>query len=288
MSGTADLWIAALVMLLLGGGLSGATWWLAGRMSRRQRAIVGVCLTVGILGFGFFLSDSVWIARAFPLGAVVMYGNATPILAGMLVGIVLRSGVALWRRLVATVALALIGGYSLFAPALEEPPRCSHRWKDGVCLQTSRASCAPAAAATLLAHHGIGATEREMARLCLTGQSGTLFHGLCRGLRVKTEGTPFLATIGTESAEDLRAGAQLPALVSVMLTPEVDRRDARYSSEWSWTVGVGHTVVVFAFPDDRYVEVGDPSFGRERWGIEALRDLYVGRFITLEARETSE
>jgi len=101
-------------------------------------------------------------------------------------------------------------------------------------------------------------------------------------------GAPFRMAIGTGAAEELRAGAVLPALVSVRLTPEVDRRDRRYSAEWGWMVGVGHTIIVYAFPDDRFVEVGDPSFGRERWGIEALRDLYVGRFITLEARDESD
>jgi len=288
MSDRADLWIAAVVMLLLGGGLCVATWWLAGKMSGRQRAIVGTCLTIAILGFGFFLSDSVWIAKVLPLGAVVVYGNAMPILAGMLAGIVLRSRLALWRRILPTAALALIAGYSLLAPILTKPPRCADRWKDGVCLQTSQASCGPAAVATLLAHHGIGATEEEMAGLCLTEEAGALFHGLCRGFRIKTEGTPFRMAIGTGSVEDLREAEDLPALVSVRLTPEVDRRDARYSAEWGWIVGVGHTVIVYAFPDDGYVEVGDPAFGRERWGIEALRDLYVGRFITLEPREKSD
>jgi len=155
----ADLWIAALVMLLLGGASCAATWSLAGKMSRRQRAIVAACLTIAILGFGFLLSDSAWIARALPLGAVVVYGNAMPIIAGMLAGVVLRSALALWRRLLPTAALALIGCCSLFAPILAKPPRCADRWKDGVCLQTSQASCAPAAAATLLAHHGIDASS---------------------------------------------------------------------------------------------------------------------------------
>jgi len=215
-------------MLLLGGAAGAATWWLAGKMSRRQRAILGTCLTIAILGFGFFLSDSAWIARAIPLGAVVVYGNAMPVLAGMLAGVVLRSGLALWRRILPTAALAAIAGYSLFAPILARPPRCADRWKDGVCLQTSQASCGPAAAATLLAHHGIGATEQEMARLCLTEESGTLFGGLCRGIRVKTEGTPFRMTIGTGNFEQLRAGAELPALVSVRLTPD------RTRSTWRW------------------------------------------------------
>ncbi len=177
MSARADLWIAALVMLLLSGALCAATWALTRNLTRKQLTVLGVCLTIGILGFGTFLSDSPWVASAISVRAVVVYGNLMPLLAGSLVGVVLRSGLALWRRLLPTAALVLIGGYSLCAPLLKEPPTCADRWKDGVCLQTSQASCAPAAVATLLAHYGISASEQEMARLCLTDRSGTRFHG---------------------------------------------------------------------------------------------------------------
>ncbi|MHC4199831.1 MAG: cysteine peptidase family C39 domain-containing protein [Planctomycetota bacterium] len=285
MSDRADLWIAALVMLLLSGGLCAATWALAKGLSKKQLTLLGICSTIGILAFGAFLSDSPWIASVIPAHAIVVYGNLMPLLAGPLVGIVLRSGLALRRRLLPTAALVLIGGYSLCAPLLKEVPTCADRWKDGVCLQTSQASCAPAAAATLLAHYGIRASEQEMARLCLTDRSGTRFHGLCRGLRIKTEGTARHMKIGTGSVEDLRTGVELPALVYVKLTPEVDRRDRRYSTEWGWIVGVTHTVVVFAFPNEKKVDVGDPAFGRERWGIEAFQDLCTGRFIVLVARQ---
>jgi len=285
MSDRADLWIAALVMLLLSGVLCAATWALTKTLTKKQLMLLGVCLTIGILSFGALLSDSPWIASMIPVHAIAVCGNLMPLLAGLLVGVVLRSRLALWRRLLPTAALVLIGGYSLCAPLLKESPTCADRWKDGVCLQTSQASCAPAAAATLLAQHGIRTSEQEMARLCLTDRSGTRFHGLCRGLRIRTEGTARRMTIGTGNVEDLRTEVELPALVYVKLTPEVDRRDRRYSTEWGWIAGVTHTVVVFAFPNEKKVEVGDPAFGRERWSIEALRDLCVGRFITLETQE---
>lgn len=47
------------------------------------------------------------------------------------------------------------------------------RWADGVCLQSSEASCGPAAGATLLRHFGREVTERELAIESFTTRRGT-------------------------------------------------------------------------------------------------------------------
>lgn len=48
------------------------------------------------------------------------------------------------------------------------------KWNDVVCMQSHEASCAPAAAATLLGLHGVHRSETEMAAACLTSSRGTL------------------------------------------------------------------------------------------------------------------
>ena len=102
MSDGADLWIAALVMLLLSGGLCGATWALTKNLTKKQLALLGVCSTIGILAFGALLSDSPWIASVISVHSIMVYGNLMPLLAGFLIGIVLRSRLALWRPRKAT------------------------------------------------------------------------------------------------------------------------------------------------------------------------------------------
>ena len=88
-------------------------------------------------------------------------------------------GVGLWtlrrsppcRRLAVSVTAvaALVWAVELYAAALVRLDRMRGVLAaDGVCLQTTDYSCAPAAAVALLHMRGVAATEREMAALCRT------------------------------------------------------------------------------------------------------------------------
>jgi hypothetical protein len=285
MSGRADLWIAAAVMLLASAALGAGAWAVAWAWSERRLKVWAVGVTVALVVSGPLLSDSLLMAR-LPLANTVIWANTAPLFVGMLVGMVLRARIALWRRVLAIVAIGGVAVWSLVSPVTAEAPPSGDGWNGDVCLQMSMATCGPAAAVTLLAQHGIRTTEREMADLCLTSAGGTTLYGLCRGLRIKTRGTPLGVRIASGGAEELRA-RKLPALVHVTLTREMDERDPRYSRDWGWIVGVTHTVVVFGFVEEggvELVEVGDPAIGRERWEAGALADLRARRFITLEVR----
>lgn len=85
---------------------------------------------------------------------------------------------------------------------------------DGVCFQTSGYSCVAAAAAMLLHRYGVPATEREMARICVTGAGplgGTTDCGTMRGLRRKLPGRA--VRIAAPRYEEIPA----PCLVAVRL-----------------------------------------------------------------------
>ncbi|MHC4251329.1 MAG: cysteine peptidase family C39 domain-containing protein [Planctomycetota bacterium] len=282
MSGRADLWIAALVMLLASAALGAGAWAVAWSWSERRLKAWAVGLTVVLVVSGPLLSDSTLIA-SLPVASIVIWANPIPLFVGALVGIILRTRTARWRRALASVAIGGVAIWSLVSPVLARPPRCGDGWNGDVCLQMQASTCAPAAAVTLLAQHGIRTTEREMADLCLTSEDGTVLYGLCRGLRIKTRGTPLCMRLTSGDADDLRA-ARLPALVHVTLTREMDERDPRYARDWGWIVGVTHTVIVFGFVEENgidLVEVGDPAIGRERWEARSLADLHAHRFITL-------
>ena len=150
-----------------------------------------------------------------------------------------------------------------------------------MCLQTSQASCSPAAAATLLRWHGIDADEQEMALLCLTGNDGTPMLGLYRGLKLKTADTPWdVYMFSGGKVQDLRGVG--PVLISVELRPEVRAvRPMRQLQAAGWIVGVAHSVVLIGFIDDHRVAIADPAVGREIWSVEDLRLLWHGQGVRL-------
>jgi predicted double-glycine peptidase len=115
--------------------------------------------------------------------------------------------------------------------------------ENGVCLQSSSYSCAPASAAMFLHLYGVTATENEMARLCVTRSgstvtSGTSESGLLRGLRIKLmdRATPMISTPAYEKIPT-------PSLVTIEVRPRT-----------------GHSILVSAVEPGQ-VRVLDPRYG---------------------------
>jgi hypothetical protein len=91
------------------------------------------------------------------------------------------------RRIALVIAgVALLGAVEAIQLSYtrEIASRLTSRVVDGVVLQTSGVSCVAASAANLARHHGLAATEAEMAALLGTTQVGTsaaqAIHGLAR------------------------------------------------------------------------------------------------------------
>src|SRR5690606_12744726 len=113
-------------------------------------------------------------------------------------------------------------------------------------------SCSPAAAATLLRHYDIPATETELVDLCLTRLEGTSLHGLYRGLKLKTAGTPWDVEAFNGNLEQLHEYVESgPVILNVRLPFEMGP-ESIYVTQWGWVPGQGHTVVVLRM-DDRKV-----------------------------------
>ena len=233
-----------------------------------------------IVAFASVLRDDLLMARLLPFSSLPVLGNWLLPSVCFLAGLAWRAmpGRAA-RKLTLLVPLVLLCVYQSYGRLLIEVPPLEERWKDGVCRQTSAASCSAAAAATLLRAHGIDATEAEMARLCLTRPGGTSTHGLYRGLKLKTAGTgwnvqPFRGDLASLYNEPR------PVILSVRLDP-APGVDPRYERNWGWTPGVAHTVVLVGFRPDGKTEVGDPSVGREHWRVRDLEVLWKGEGVRL-------
>jgi hypothetical protein len=121
-----------------------------------------------------------------------------------------------------------------------------------------------------------------MVALCFSTYRGTSIHGIVRGLTVKLAGTQWQVHQRSLSPDDLKKlGA--PAILEVGLQDGLPA-DQRYITEWGWIPGVNHTAVLFDVLPDGYMDIGDPSTGRERWSPKALDVLWRGTAITLEKR----
>lgn len=159
-----------------------------------------------------------------------------------------RASADLWAG-AAFTALLVVLAFAKPALGLMHPEELHDVWVDGVCIQTSDASCGACTTATVLRALGEEeVTEREIALAAATARTGTLNWLLARELRDRgyqarftAPGTPWEATP--------------PAILGVIAD------------------GVGHFVVLLAAEGDRVV-IGEPLSGRE----ELTRDEFGRRY----------
>jgi hypothetical protein len=247
---------------------------------------LGVLLAaVAVLGFVVERhADWAWRAMALGLPDLVFLTNQSLATACVLAVILWRSAKTAAERRRAWVLGGLLVCASLwsyawyFAPlpdGLTGKPDAT-----GFCKQTTPDSCSAAAAATLLAQHGISTNEEEMAELCLTRRGfGTTPLGLYRGLTLKAaaKGLRPVPILANDVAELGRRNQ--PAITTVGLQrgapPEVEAK----MLEYGWGYDFRHDVVALtADPAGAWIEVADPSYGKERWptkDIEYIWDRWV-------------
>jgi predicted double-glycine peptidase len=143
------------------------------------------------------------------------------------------------------------------------------RMTDGVCRQTTSYTCAAASLVTLLAAHGIEATETEMARLSMTEvNGGTTDSRSVWALEKKVKDRGF--SVRYEVA-DLAGLIAAPKPCAVQL---------------DWAFFVSHMVPVMAADADK-VRLGDPLEGvREVSAAEFMRE-WKGRLISVVRAESA-
>jgi hypothetical protein len=284
-----DLYVAALVLTLVSAGAF-ALGVVAGRRLPRVAGtgLAGLALVAAVWFIAKFWGD-VRIIRWLPFTGVPVLANLQVPMMALMAGLVWSiTQAAVWRKSLLTVALALAAGWSAYRPysGPEPPVHPFPIWAPGaVLMQTSDATCSPAAAVTLLSLADVETTEAEMARLCLTTARGTSTYGLYRGLRIKLRGTGYDVVPFVGTPADLGATGD-PAIVTVGLRAG-QRVDPRYVMQYGWTPGLQHTVAVFRVLPDGRVNVGDPSAGRETWSHEDLRVLWHGQGFRLTKIDSS-
>jgi hypothetical protein len=281
-----DLLIAGGGMAALGLGLFLGTCWAAKSLPGRTLNLLALLVVVSLGLYVEIAWYDVRLARWLPFSSLVVLGNWLPLFAAVLAGIAWRSAAgSRVRQGILTGSLLMTAVYALVYPALGTAPTCENRWdKTGICLQTTKVTCSPACAATLLAAHGIQTTEQEMAELCLT-RRGTSWQGLYRGLKLKTAGTPWDVEVVACSATKLRELSGSPLILSVGLESG-NPDDTDYTREFGWVPGVNHSVVLHKFTRTGAAVISDPSIemSREQWESPMLQTLWRGYALRLVRR----
>ena len=280
-----DIYSALAIMVLLSVMLFFIALWMTQKAPNWLRDLLGL---VTIAAIGFYIRDvwdHVFVADWLPYSSLIVLGNWFPLFAGFLGGIVWQRvpGSAL-RKSLFVVAPCLAALYALVVPIRGLPPECSNEWRNGVCLQSSQATCSAASAATMLSAYGIATTEQEMAELCLTRQ-GTHWQGLYRGLKLKTADTRWDVEVFESNIEDLQSLSDGPMILNLELKKDTDF-DPVYVKKWGWIPGVPHSAVLLGFRPDGRIEMGDPSNGRELWSWDDMKVLWHGQGFRLVERET--
>ena len=285
-----DLYIAAAIQLALA-----AAALMGGRALVKHTSLWvtgGFVLLAGV-GIGAYLiwgrATGAW-TWLFPVSSAIVYANPSPVLAAFLAGLISAvERVPRWRRVPLVAVIVATGGYETAALFSPKPPEVLAVFSGKVARQTHPSTCSAAAAATLLRDVKVPgsehATEATMVVPYMTNARGTPLLGLYRGLKLATAGTNYDPVFHDLTPAQLRKRPELlPAIVSVKLTPEVDFRRPIYRARWGWLLNVTHSVVVFNFTADGWVEVGDPANGHEKWRWQSLDDLWAGDVLTLEPR----
>lgn len=277
-------WIA--VSWITGALAFALAYWIRSRKwLSRSLSIICLMLAGACLIFPEAQQGAVW--TQWSLGVAVVAGMG--LLPGVLAFIygpekILRKSLILGFTLAVTVPLLGI------SPEPRKPWPEGRVLKGGFVLQTTRKSCAAAAAATLLRQLKLnpGATEAELGELCKTDAlSGTKDKDLVAGLQ-RCSGQR--ARITVISFETLRARSE-PCILFVGLSRERAGTDDLYQTlrdDCGWIPGESHTICFLGFESGESGErivIADPRIGVERWGLDHFHALWDHRILSLKSKK---
>ncbi|HEO70079.1 MAG TPA: hypothetical protein ENN80_02375, partial [Candidatus Hydrogenedentes bacterium] len=170
--------------------------WLAHYGRRLLYPVFAACFAlIGLSVYFYYVPEAEYALSIYYLYTVIQ-NWWPPIAAFVLLGIGTLRMTGLWKRIAvaacAWLAFAILV-QGITARVLFDPSECTGApdWR-GICPQTTDFTCGAAAAATLLAHFNIEATEREMAVLCWSNNfKGTNRFHICKALHQKLRHTPY-------------------------------------------------------------------------------------------------
>lgn len=280
-----DFFVAALAMTVLT-----LLAYRVGEHCLLHRPRLDTQLFLGVVSLAFlfawgYLGRLSW-AHRMPTPSAMYWSNFTPILLAFAAGLAGHAvGVRQFMRpWIAGLLMTLAVGYLIvpLARPILFPLDLAARsqWRNEVCLQTHSSSCAPAAAATLLAQHGIRSSEADLAMLCLTSSMGTEPLGLFRGLSNFATLNDHRAIVADKNPDVWFVRGQLPNVALVQFdrveTPGIAPGYFGRQQE-------GHVVVVLGPTHHGSWRIADPAIGLLTWSDAEFRERFTGDAIYLAA-----
>ncbi|MEM9368858.1 MAG: peptidase C39, partial [Planctomycetota bacterium] len=271
--------------------LAGSACLRGGRMgtpSVRNVLLIETLLLSLIFGW-FYCGQLVWAAWLTDANTVY-WSNGMPILLALTAGVAWRCrGLGRFHRPVTVGALLMLALGYLLLPLMRpviHPLQlsASSQWKGRVCMQSTSSSCAPAAAATLLAEKGLvskaDATgmEARLAGLCLSSNQGTVALGLYRGLAMEATRGGYQAQVADTNPRLWIGQQQLPNVALVRFEARDD--DSRFR-QFIGRSDRGHAVCVLGRTDGGRWLIGDPAIGVITWSDEEFDKRFLGDAIYL-------
>jgi hypothetical protein len=243
-----------------------ALYWLGHRLGARplepraRAACIAAASVLCLPGLSFLLyylhliREPVWYVESRSLPGVEMLSAFWGLVFGIME--IRRPLVGIWRYLAGDrmmLRLSLLLMFVPFAKPILLPfinTRFNDAWKDGVCLQSTPATCGPCSLATISKHFGIEMKERDIARGSFSGMTGTENWYLIRyarrhGLEARVRHAAKLADVNP------------PAIIGVKLDG-----------------GAGHFITYLGEEGRRHV-IGDPLSGRFLFTDDVFRSLYA-------------
>ena len=210
-----------------------------------------------VIYYNHWFDDAIWFyrLRALP-GSELLAGGAGG-LAGVLGAIFKNKKYLSMPFLLCLLVIGIFIPHSKSAIFPINYAEMLDEWEDGVCLQSTGATCGPASAATILWHYGETVTEAELAKKSYSYIGGTEIWYIARELRRRGFSCEF------------HVFAQPPDGIPYPCIAGID-------------MGSGHFIAILDKVDGDYV-VGDPLIGRSTIKADGIfqRITFTGFFLTI-------
>lgn len=280
-----------LVIAILGVASISVLAWLAGRrlsltVYRSRPFLFALCLAFSLVFAHWFFERLVW-AVALPWSAAVCWANFLPVMLAFAAGLASEiHAIRATLRSVTSSGLMAVGVLFLAMPIsrpclfpIQLSPECD--WVEGLCLQSNKSSCGPAAVATLLYQTGHLSVEdrlgeRHLSATCLTSRQGTSPLGLFRGVQLSVAGRGGSATVASRDPDTWIRRGQLPNLAVVSFQENgCPTRGGRFTGAATEL----HALVVHSRTVDGGWRIADPASGWRTWSDKEFRDVFTGDAI---------
>lgn len=245
---------------------------LAGRQRQALVVIAAACAAAAVLYWG---TDQPWVPTFLLFWGEVTVGPGTRMIAafglGLVIGLEWPGRHEKKRRsnlVYGGAALVLLTGFLLHRSVPIGGMLLAPAMADGIVMQTTSHTCAPAAIATLARVTGAdtGMTERDAVELTRTTREGTTTQAQMRALRALGFHPVFRRNLPPESL-----GVLGPSVLHV--------------DEPVLTTTIRHAVALLAVDTTaRTITIGNPLHGRQAMRFDELRGYWIGEAVTLGPR----